>query len=67
MLWLALPAMLYMFRGRLASTLAPMVGSLDPQRTAMLGHLLTVVLGLPGTQVWPTGDPQRLQNPLFKE
>eukprot|EP00439_Symbiodinium_sp_Y106_P048029 s934_g6.t1 len=46
MLWLALPAMLYMFRGRLASTLAPMVGSLDPQRTAMLGHLLTVVLGL---------------------
>ncbi|CAE7448520.1 unnamed protein product, partial [Symbiodinium pilosum] len=46
MLWLALPVALYFLRGRLAGTLAPLLQSLDPQKTAFRGHLLTLVLGL---------------------
>mmetsp|Transcript_5714 Transcript_5714/g.10260 ORF Transcript_5714/g.10260 Transcript_5714/m.10260 type:complete len:274 (-) Transcript_5714:82-903(-) len=43
MLWAIIPAVLFFFRRKIAEKLAPVLGALDPQKTAVQGHLMTVV------------------------
>lgn len=45
MYWLLIPAVLFFFRGRIATFLAPYLGT-DPKKTNFYGHLLIVIAAL---------------------
>lgn len=45
MMWMLFPAGLFFFRGKIAGFLAPYLPVLNPQKTAMLGHMVTLGAG----------------------